>query len=117
MYAFLTTLLLYRLLIKQESFSKELKKSASKWYATLAIIQTALYLVCSKILYILNPEVAAKIISQNMLQLLSNTNSLVIFFVACIVVAALYPLIYWMNYGYLWITDKIVNFFLKSKHA
>lgn len=116
LYAFLTTLLLYRLLIKQEPFSKEFKKAASKWYAVLAVIQTVLHLVGSKILYLLNPEAAAKLVSPNILGMLNHPNSFVVFVAACLLVVALYPIVYWMNYCYLWLTDKIVNFFLKSKN-
>lgn len=119
LYAFLTTLLLYRLLIKQESFSKEFKRAASKWYAMLTVVQTALYFIASQVLYALNPEVAAKLLSANTLKFLEikQLSPVVVFMVVGVVIALLYPLIYWMNYFYLWLTDKIVNFFLKSKEA
>lgn len=117
MYAFLTTLLLYRLLIKQEPFSKEFKRAASKRYAILAIAQTAIYFIVSHIIYALNPEIAAKLVNTLKFLEIQQVSPVVACLILLMVGALMYPLIYWLNYFYLWLADKITHFFLKSKNA
>lgn len=117
LYVFLTTFLLYRLLIKQEPFSKEFKKTASKYYTACVVIFTSVTFIGGKVLYSFNPDLAEKLVSANTLKLISQLSWTLEFVMTCIAMALMIPVVYWMNYGYLWLTDKIVNFFLKSKNA
>lgn len=116
LYANIATLLLYRLLIKQEPFSKQFKKAASKLHAGLVMLQVMLYFISSKILYTFQPEIAEKLFSSKNFQLLSNPHSWALLVGVIIVVAVMYFPLYWLDYFLLWLTDKISDRFLKSNN-
>lgn len=117
LYVFLTTFLLYRLLIKQEPFSKEFKKKASKYYAVIMCMYVACNFLGSKILYGLNPDLAQKLLAKNTLDFVNYFGWPSMLVVLPVFLLIAFPASYWINYGYLWLTDKIVNCFLKSNEA
>lgn len=116
LYANIATLLLYRLLIKQESFSQQFKRAACKLHAGLVCIQVGLYFIGSTILYQVRPEIAEKLLAPNILKLVSSYHSWVLLVGACIVIAVMYLPLYWLDYLFLWLTDKITDCFLKSNN-
>ncbi len=116
-YVFFTTMLLYRLLIKQGPFSKEFKKATSKYYAVALSVYTLVTFIGAKVLYASNPELVKSLFSANVINLVSSLSAQMLISVTLISLLIIVPFGYWINYFYLWLTDKIVNCFLKSKEA
>lgn len=117
MYVFLTTYLLYRLLIKQESFSKEFKKAASRYYAMMIVGYASIAFIFAKALSLINPELAQKLFTPNVTDFVNLYGWTVILLLTAVCLAIAFPIAYWINYGLLSLTNKIVSCFLKSKEA